>query len=237
MAPAPQSQQPSVSVFSGLATQTAMETEIFPAFTERTGVPVDAVFDPTTELQRRIEGGERPDLTVVADSSIPDLAATGAVVAAGAVPLVTTGIGLAVPPGAPHPDIGDVDALVAALLAARSVAYSRAGQSGIYFRRLIAELGIAEQVEARATVLPKGFTATALVDGRADLAVQQLSELATVPEAEIVGPLPDAVQHTTTFCAVLGAEAQERAEVLALLRFLRADLAREAYARTHLQPQ
>ena len=45
--------------------------------------------------------------------------------------------------GADKPDISTVPALTSALRNARSVAYSQAGQSGIYFRTLIERLGIA----------------------------------------------------------------------------------------------
>ena len=38
-------------------------------------------------------------------------------------------------------------------------------------------MGIASEVNARATIVPQGFTAERLVSGEADLAVQQISEL------------------------------------------------------------
>ena len=50
-------------------------------------------------------------------------------------------LGVAVAGGAARPVMGTPDEFVAALLAARSVAYSRAGASGIYFKGLIERLG------------------------------------------------------------------------------------------------
>ncbi|MCV2488989.1 substrate-binding domain-containing protein [Geodermatophilus sp. YIM 151500] len=225
-----------VSLFSGHATQKAMEDEILPAFTAGTGIPLEVSFDPTTELQRRIAAGERPDVVVVATPSLDGLAATGAVDPATARPLVTTVIGVGVARGAPHPDVSTVAALTDTFRRARSIAWSQAGQSGIYLRTLLDRLGIRGEVEPRATVLPRGFTGTAVVDGRADLAVQQLSELAYVPGVEIVGPLPDEVQHVTEFSVALGADATAVPEVLALRDFLAGPLAEDAYRRSGLSP-
>ncbi|SDN79731.1 molybdate transport system substrate-binding protein [Cryobacterium flavum] len=227
--------KPSVVLFSGLATQKALEAEIFAAFTTETGIAIDAHFDPTTELQRRFAAGERPDIVIVATPALASLAADGVIDPSTVVPLVTTGIGIGVADGADKPDISTVPALTSALRNARSVAYSQAGQSGIYFRTLIERLGIAAEVDARATPLAKGFTGVAVRDGRADLAVQQLSELAFVPGIAIVGPFPDEVQHLTEFAAALSNAAAAKPEALALLEFLNGDVARAAYERSGLR--
>ena len=68
----------------------------------------------------------------------------------------------------------------ATLLGGESVAYSRIGASGILFAQLIERMGIAAEINARATIIPSGFTAERLVSGEADLAVQQISELKLV---------------------------------------------------------
>src|SRR6185437_11142847 len=107
----------------------------------------------------------------------------------------------AVKAGAAHPDIATEAALGAALLGARSVAYSRLGASGIYFAQLIEQLGIASEVNARATIIPAGFTAEKLLTGEADLAVQQISELMQVGGIEVVGPIPHDLQTPAVFSA------------------------------------
>ena len=48
----------------------------------------------------------------------------------------------------------------------------------IFFAGLIERLGIAAEINARATIVEAGTTADGLVDGRGDLAVQQVSEIA-----------------------------------------------------------
>jgi molybdate transport system substrate-binding protein len=128
-----------------------------------------------------------------------------------------------------------VDGLISALTTARSVAYSRNGPSGIYFSRLLRDLGIAERVDARSTIVDQGPTAHALIDGRADMAVHQMSELMLVPEASVVGPLPQAVQHYTEFSATLSRNAASDGLATALFKFLTGPLATRAYRSGGLQ--
>jgi molybdate transport system substrate-binding protein len=48
---------------------------------------------------------------------------------------------------------------------ARSVAYSRGGQSGVHFVPMLQRIGIADAVNVKATIIPAGFTAEKLVTG------------------------------------------------------------------------
>ncbi|WP_329020248.1 molybdate ABC transporter substrate-binding protein [Streptomyces sp. NBC_00690] len=224
-----------VSLFSALAVKRALDDIVLTAFTAETGTAVDTVYDPTNVLLRRIEEGARPEVMVGVTGAFPALCEAGVIDRTSVRSIARVGIGLAVPPGAEPPAIDTVDALVAALRSARSVAYSRTGASGVHFAGLLERLGIADEVNARATVVEKGFTALAVVDGRADLAVQQLSELLFVPQARVVGPLPDGAQHFTELSAALGTAAVERAEARALHTFLTGKEAGDAYRRAGLE--
>ncbi|MFD4640228.1 substrate-binding domain-containing protein [Lentzea sp. NPDC058436] len=218
-----------------MATRKAFDDHLFAAFTERTGVGVVPVYDPTVQLLRRLDAGEHFDVMIAATPSFDALIASG-VVAAGPRPIVRTGIGLAVARGADHPAIDTTDDLVKTLSTARSVAYSRTGQSGIYFVDLVKRLGLGEVVLPRATVLEKGFTATALESGEADLAVQQLSELLYVDGADIVGPLPEDVQKWTEFSAGTAAFSAGNPDVAAFVEFISGPEAARAYRLTALEP-
>jgi hypothetical protein len=72
------------------------------------------------------------------------------VVAETCVDLARSFVGIAVKAGSAHPDIATESALRATLLAARAVAYSRIGASGISFAQLIERMGIASEINARA---------------------------------------------------------------------------------------
>ena len=136
------------------------------------------------------------------------------------VDLARSFVGVAVKAGAVHPDISTETALRAALLGARSVAYSRLGASGILFAQLIEQFGIAADVNARAAIIPSGFTAERLVTGEADLAVQQISELKQIGGIEIVGPIPYQLQTPAVFSAGRMAASRNASEADRLLRYL-----------------
>ncbi|MBF8189402.1 substrate-binding domain-containing protein [Nonomuraea sp. K274] len=222
-----------VRLFSTLAVKKALDDVLLEAFERETGIEIDGVYDPTTQLLLRIENGERPDVMIAVTSSFEELRGSGVVDVGTRVPVARTGVGLAVPPDTDLPDVSTFEAFKKTLLDARSVAYSRTGASGIYFARLIQDLGIADEINARATVIDKGFIALAVVDGRADIAIQQLSELRFVPEARIAGPFPDDVQHYTEFSAALGVGSTDEAK--AFVDFLTSDTARAAYEQTGLE--
>jgi len=122
------------------------------------------------------------------------------------------------------------------LLDARSVAYSLGGASGIYLQQLMTELKILNAVNARATTVPAGFTAEKLLSGEADLAVQQLSELIAVPGVEVVGGLPDSVQHLTHFSIAIFKEALQREKAMSFISHLCTPLAQRSFLANRLTP-
>jgi molybdate transport system substrate-binding protein len=123
-------------------------------------------------------------------------------------------VGLAVQAGAPRPDIATPDAFRATLLAAPSLAYSRAGASGLFFAGLIERLGIAAEINAKATVIPQGFTAELAARGEVALAIQQVSELMAIPGVDIVGKLPPACNTCAVFSGAVFTGADQRAAAL-----------------------
>jgi molybdate transport system substrate-binding protein len=184
------------------------------------GARIDADFAPTLGLLDRLRGGETADVVILTREGLDDLAAQGTVVAGSRVDLARSFVGIAVKAGAPHPDIATVSTLRATLLAARSVAYSRIGASGIFFAQLIERMGITHEINARARIIPSGFTAERLVTGEADLAVQQLSELKQVTGVEVVGPIPRELQTPAVFSAGRLAASKRVTESDELLKFL-----------------
>lgn len=184
------------------------------------GGRIDADFAPTLALLDRLRGGEGADVVVLTQEGLHELANEGTVVRETCVDLARSFVGIAVKAGQPHPDIVTEAALRATLLAARSVAYSRIGASGILFAQLVERMGIAAEINARATVIPSGFTAERLLTGEADLAVQQISELKQVAGIEVIGPIPHELQTPAIFSAGRMAASAKAAQAERLLRFL-----------------
>ena len=208
-----------VRVLSTLALKGAVQS-LAGQYLAASGVRIDADFAPTLALLERMRRGEVADVVILTREGLAELAREGSVVAASCVDLARSYVGIAVKAGAAHPDIATEPALRAALLAARSVAYSRLGASGILFAQLIERLGIASDINARAVIIPQGFTAERLVTGEADLAVQQISELKQIAGIEVVGGIPRELQTPAVFSAGRMAASDKVAPSNQLLRFL-----------------
>lgn len=218
-----------------LVVRGAFDAHVIPAF-EAAGGRAAIHWAPTTVIMKALAEGETADAALVLSDAMDRLIAEGRVEPETRVDAVRSRYGIAVKAGAPHPDIATVEALKRTLTEARSVAYSRAGASGIYFAGLLPRLGLAEAVNARATIIPQGFTAEKLVSGEADIAVQQISELMVVPGIEVVGPFPEPVQEVTTFAAAILRGATDRDGAARFLARLTTPEAAAAYRASGLEP-
>jgi len=179
--------------------------------TPRAPVAMDVEFDPTMRLLKRIEAGERADIAILTDAGVEGLMAQGVLVPGSRRDLALSHIGMAVKAGAARPDISTLAALQATLLAAPSIAYSGAGASGLFFAGLLERLGIAEAVNAKATIIPQGFTAALAARGEVALAIQQISELMAVEGVDILGKLPPEANTGAIFSAGVFAGANPTA--------------------------
>jgi molybdate transport system substrate-binding protein len=157
-------------------------------------------YGATNVLIPKIAGGERADVAILTDAGIEGLIEHGTLAAGSRRDLARSAIGIAVKAGAPKPDIGTPEAFKQALLAARSIAFSRSGASGIHFANLISQLGIADEVARKARIFD-GVVGTLAARGEVEVAVQQVSELKLVGGIDIVGPLPESLQKVTVFSA------------------------------------
>jgi molybdate transport system substrate-binding protein len=218
-----------ITMMSGLALRGALENVVLPAFEKETGIKVEVRWDPTTVVMQELAKGVKTDIVILTDKAIDELKQKNAIVASSATPLAQAVLGLAVRRGEPKPDISTTEKFSKALVDARSVAYSRAGASGIYLEKLIERFGVADQVRAKATVIPAGFTAEQLVNGKADLAVQQISELIVVDGIEVVGPFPPEVQSATPFIAAITKDSGQADAAARLIKAMATPEAQKAY--------
>jgi molybdate transport system substrate-binding protein len=194
-----------IRLLSTLGVQGVME-ELLPGL----GTQVTASYGPTKVQMEKLTAGETADVVILTEEAIRELSAAGRIEPASRVDLAVSLVGLAVRAGATRPDIGTPEALRGTLLAARSLVYSRAGASGIFFAALLDRLGIAAEINAKATIIPSGLTGAPVARGEAELAIQQMSELMLVPGLDIIGPLPMELQEPLLFSAAVmrGAAAQ-----------------------------
>ena len=232
-------QQPStpksLNVLSTMALRNALK-ELLPAFTAASGIEIVIEYGATAHLSERIRAGIRGDLLLAVAGSIDELIGEGILKKSSRVDLASSDVAMAVALSAHVPDISTQDAFIATLKAARSIAFSKQGASGMYFASLIKRLGLDEEVRAKATVLPEGLTGALVAKGEVELAVQQMSELMQVPGINIFGKLPAAVQQSTVFSAGVFKESPQDVAITALIQFLQTNDAKRAFAQQGLDP-
>jgi molybdate transport system substrate-binding protein len=188
------------------------------------------------EVAKRVQGGEAIDIVVLAANVIDRLIAEGSLLPGSRIDLVRSGVAIAVPAGAPKPDIGSEAAVRAAVLAARAPAWST-GPSGTYLEKLFAGWGILAQIRDRIVVAPPGVpVASLLAQGQCDLGFQQQSEMRNVPGIQVLGPLPASIQLDTVFSGGVSVHSRHAAAARAVLQFMASPATAELKRRLGLQP-
>lgn len=200
---------------------------VMPEWEAANAVKVDASYDPTARMIERIAAGERADAAILTSAGVDQLMAEGILLKGSRVDLARSLVGLGVKEGARKPDLSTVESTRKALLDARSIVYSKKGQSGIFFADLIERLGIAREVNAKAIIIETGVTAKEVVAGRAELAVQQVSELMLARGIEIAGALPAEIQDDLVFSGAVFAAAAQADKAASLIAAM-ADPGRDA---------
>lgn len=221
-------QQPTLNVLSTMALRNALKA-LVPAFTKASGIEIAIEYGATAHLSERIRAGARADLLLAVAGSIDELITEDILRIGSRVDLVSSDVAMAVQQSAVAPDISTQEAFVATLRAARSIAFSKQGASGMYFASLIKRLGIDEEIRAKAVVLAEGLTGELVLKGEVELAVQQMSELMQVPGINIFGKLPPAVQQSTVFSAGVFKQNTQEAATQAFIDFLRTPEAKQAF--------
>jgi len=210
--------------------------ELSAAYAQRCGQTVHIESVGGVDAAKRVLAGESFDVVILASDAMAKLLAAGHLRAESVVDLVHSGVAVAVRAGSPVPDISSEAALRQAVLAAPSLGYST-GPSGVALATLFAHWGIAEQIKDRIVTASPGVPVGSLVaKGEVALGFQQLSELIHLPGITIVGPLPPAVQITTTFSAAMTLGCARSVEVRALLDFLASSDTAAAKRRQGMEP-
>jgi molybdate transport system substrate-binding protein len=205
----------SAAAVKGPLTETAM------AFERETGHRVALQFMTAGQVDAKVTAGDRPDIVANTRTRLDALVAKG--IRAGTVQdLGTVRIGVAVRAGAPRPDVSNVDAFRASLLAASSVVYTNpaaGGTAGTHFAAVIDRLGIADAIAGKRLLAADGLDVMHKIQkGEAELGITQVSEILFIDRATYAGPLPESLQLTTIYSALVpeGAGAAARSFAAAL---------------------
>ncbi len=173
------------------------------AFEKQMGHFVKISFDTAPRIRTRVGGGETWDVVVAPPAVLDDLARSGKVETE-RVTVGRVGMGVAVRPGAPVPDISSVEALKRSLLAAESLVFNRAS-TGLYFENLLKKMGIYEHVEGKTTRYADGASVMEhVLKGKGkEVGFGPITEILLHRDRglRMVGPLPPDVQNYTSYAA------------------------------------
>jgi molybdate transport system substrate-binding protein len=160
---------------------------------------------------------------IVTPAGIEQAAKDGKVAADSRAPDGRVGAGIIVRDAAAAPNVGTVDAMKQALLAADSVVYNSAS-SGLYLDKLFGNMGILDQLKPKTTRYPDGASVMEhVIKGKGnEIGFGAITEikLYTSKGLKFVGPLPAEVQNYTTYAAALMTAAPAAEAAKAVLRLL-----------------
>jgi molybdate transport system substrate-binding protein len=224
-----------IKVIASTAMREVLEA-LGPMFEKSSGNKVTVTFYSGAILPGKVRDGEQADIVFTTPDTIEDLTKAGRLVAGSEAPFVRSAAGVAVRAGARKPDIATPEAFKAALLAAKTVGYSQ-GPSGVHFNTVIAKLGIADQVKAKGVVPPLGSrVGTLIAEGKAEIGVQQITELLLIPGIDYIGPLPQALQANIVYATATPTNAKEKNAAAALGKFIRSEAAAAPIKKLGLDP-
>ena len=205
-------------------------------FQTKTGYKVKVTYVNGVETRQLVAKGQPLDVNLIV-APFPAAVASRTIDVSSAIPVTSVVWVLAVPKGAPKPDISTSAAVKKALLAAKSIGFEDpdftvAGQGPW---ETLTKLGIADQVATKCKIelgpASRGIdpsvtdavvkTITRLEDGTIDIALHDLNDLiADQDKYQIVGALPRDVVAPTPVVGFLSNRAKDNPAAKALLQYL-----------------
>jgi molybdate transport system substrate-binding protein len=210
-----------VSLLSSAAIKPVIEV-LGPQFERASGHKLVSRFELTPAVKKLIDAGTPFDVAIANPPHIEDAIKQGRIATGSRADVARFGVGVGVRAGAAKPDVGSADALKAALLGAKSVAYVGEGTSGVFVRGLLERLGIADAMKAK--LKPGGIAESlaAVAKGEAEIVVMPVPLIMSGVGVDLAGALPAALQDNIDMVAGVSAAARDRAAAQALIKFLMA---------------
>ncbi len=209
-------------------------TELGAAFSRASGNHVTIILAEGDELQKRLNS-RTVDLISQNPGPMQQLVRSGKIVADTVRPFQLAGLGLTVRTGAPKPDISTSQAYRAALLAAKSIGYSR-GCSGTNIAAGIAQLGLTDQLKSKTVFTTAGPVSGYVARGEVEIGIQQTNIMIGVPGNDYVGPLPGALNRPCQSDIGLVATSKEPDAARAMIRFMISPAAAPLIRKSHAEP-
>jgi len=200
-------------------------------FQKASGHSVKIAFNTAPQIRKRIGDGEVHDVVVAPPAVIDEFAKAGKL-GQDRANVGRVGMGVAVRPGAPVPDIASSEALKKSVLDAESLVFNRAS-TGIYLENLLKKMGVYDQVEKKTTRYDDAAAVMEhVLKGRGrEIGFAPITEILLHRDRglRLVGPLPAEVQNYTSYSAGVMAGAPSASAAQEFVRYLGTPAAKKVF--------
>ena len=233
--PQPAGPPATIKVFTTRAIKTVLD-KTGSEFEKTTGYKLDVTTDIAITMVRGIQAGELFDVLVASPEQIDMLINQGRIDAQTRTILARSGIGVAVRAGTAKPEIGSVKAFKSALLKAKSVAYLKEGQSGIYLAGLMERLELTEALKSKVVRPERDIVSELVAKGEVELGLVVITQIQTTPGVELAGPLPPEIQSHVVFATGVSSRSKAPYAAKELIKFLTTPRAAAVMKSQGMQP-
>ena len=210
-----------ISVLSAGAIEPGLKAAVA-AYQRESGDAVRFAFATAPQLRKRIASGESADVVIAPPAVLEEFARDGKLGTLRSN-VGRVGLGVAVRPDAPVPDVSSAAALERAVLEAESLVFNRAS-TGLYFEGLLKKMGIYEKVAPRTSRYDTGAAVMEhLLKGKGrEVGFGPITEILQFRDKGLrfVGPLPAEVQNYTSYTAAPHSKSANAEAAAAFVRYL-----------------
>jgi len=215
-----------LNILSGGAAQ-GLVGSLAAEFRAKTGFDIAGDFGAVGAMADKLRGGTPADILILTSALIATLAKEGLADVASARDVGRVETALAVRESDRLVSAPDAESLRAVFLAADAIFLpdTRASTAGIHVARVLAQLGIDDEVASRLKIYPNGATAMrhmAETDAKHPVGCTQATEIIATPGIQLSGALPKGCDLATVYTAAMTTNTTHAREAQILINLLTA---------------
>lgn len=224
-----------LNILSGGAAH-GLVANLAPAFKAKTGYDISGEFGAVGAMADKLRNGVGTDIIILTKALVAKLADEKLVFPSSISDVGLVETALAVRDSDPKVVVRNTDDLRAAFLAADAIFVPdiEASTAGIHVAKVLAQLGIAEEVATRLKVYPNGATAMrelAASSTTRPIGCTQSTEIIATKGVELSGSLPKGCELATMYTAGVTTSTVHAGEAQTLIELLASPESREQRAR------
>jgi molybdate transport system substrate-binding protein len=213
-----------LNILSGGAAQ-GLVTSLAPALKARTGFFIAGEFGAVSAMADKLRNGVAADIVVLTAALVAKLADEKLAVRSSIADVGLVETALAVRAQDSKVTVSNADDLRKVLLASDAIYVpdTKASTAGIHVAKVLAQLGIADDVRSRLKIYPNGATAMrelASSSASRPIGITQSTEIISAEGVQLCGALPKGCELATTYTAAVTTSAASPNQAQILIELL-----------------